>query len=183
MAATLARQPALCSEVASLCFVACKRSISVRNRHYFLQVGLVWLVVARLVAAVVGYLPARRLRIGAGDESRLSLLETYPWIRVGPWRDPRDGFDYGEALARIRLPRAWLLAAAADPVLGHPRDVQRFAAELSPAARCSLIGRDTGYSRDYSHIGILTEPSAETELFPRVRDWLLAPGSGEFVGV
>ena len=111
MVAAMARQPQLASEVRSLTLLASKRTLLQRSLAYHLQVNLIWRGLARAVAAVVGYLPARALRIGADNETRLSLSETYPWLKAGPWRDPRDGFDYSRALTALNLPRCWLLAA------------------------------------------------------------------------
>ena len=172
MVAALARQPQLAADVASLTLLASKRRLLQRSLAYHLQVNVIWRGLARAVAAVVGYLPARVLRIGADNETRLSLSETYPWLKAGPWRDPRDGFDYSSALARLRLPRCWLLAAQDDPVLGQPADVRRLADELPGPVRYSIHGRAHGGLQDYSHIGLLIHPDAERDHFPQILAWL-----------
>ncbi|MBQ1782470.1 MAG: hypothetical protein II007_02325 [Gammaproteobacteria bacterium] len=133
---------------------------------------LIWRGLAPAVAAVVGYLPARALRIGADNETRLSLSETYPWLKAGLWRDPRDGFDYSHALSALRLPRCWLWAAKDDPVLGHPEDVRRLAAELPGPVRFTIHGREQGCLQDYSHIGLLVHPDAERDHFPQILNWI-----------
>ncbi len=176
MLAALGRFPALRAEVASLTFFGTKRSVRVRNLPRLLLIDLYWMRLARLIAATVGYLPSRRLGLGSDDESRASLDQCCAWVRPGPWIDPADGFDYGAALAEADdLPRAWYLAAANDPCLGHERDVRDLMAEAGQAeARFALLGREQGRRRDYDHVNMLTHPDAVEDHFPEIAAWLLS---------
>jgi len=174
MLAALGRLPALRGEVASLSFFGTKRSVRVRNLHKRLLIDLYWMRIARWIAAGWGYLPSRRLGLGSDDESRASLGQCCAWVRPGPWLDPVDGFDYGEALlAAEDLPPAWYLAAVDDPCLGHPDDVRDLMAEAGQAdQRFALLGRAHGNHHDYDHVTMLTHADAPRDHFPAVATWL-----------
>ena len=177
MLAALGRVPDLRPQVASLTFFGAKRCVRVTNLHKLLLIDLYWMRLARLAALAFGYLPSRRLGLGADDESRAFLAECCAWVRPGPWIDPKDGFDYGAALlAATDLPRAWYLAAANDPCLGHPDDVRDLMEEAGQAdARFGLLGRATGHLHDYDHVTMLTHRDAQGDHFPAVAEWLAGP--------
>jgi pimeloyl-ACP methyl ester carboxylesterase len=69
MSSCLLRQPQLIAQVASLVYFGSKRSVRVRNLNKLLEVDLLWNIVGRLLCRSVGYLPARRLGLGADDET------------------------------------------------------------------------------------------------------------------
>ena len=169
----LLRQPTLIPEVASLVHFAAKRSIHVRNLQKTVEIDLMWNVVLRGVTRSVGYLPARRLRIGADNETDKTHRQIKRWAKVRPWVDSDDGFDYGTAASTTRLPPALYLSAIDDPCRGHPADVKRFRDESGPhLSRVHLLSRRTGYRHDYDHVSLLTHPDAVQEHFPLVLSWL-----------
>jgi len=151
-----------------------KRRVLVRNLHRRLAIDLTWKVACTLVAAVVGYLPARRLRIGSDDETRRSHRDSVRWVREsGAWVDTRDGFDYGAVARTTELPPTLSLAGAADRSLGHPDDVRRFLDESGPGpVEYRLLARATGHRRDYGHVDMLTHPGAAGDHFPLVAEFL-----------
>ena len=173
MAATLARLPRYRERVASLTFFGVKRCVRVWNLTRLLYIDLIWCGLCPLLTRTIGYLPARRLYMGSDDESRHSHGEGAVWVRPGPWIDPRDGFDYGAALAGVALPPILSLAGRSDATLGHPRDARDFLAECGDGEkRLEILSRDNGYLRDYGHLDMLTAPEAADDIFPVVVDWL-----------
>jgi len=179
MAATLARLPEWRPHVASLTFFGAKRSVRVHTRDRWLYIDGVWFGVAPLLTALMGYLPARALRLGADNETRRSHGESAAWVRPRPWRDPRDGFDYAAALAGSALPPLLALAGAGDRALGHPADVADFVAECGRGTkRVELLARANGYARDYGHVDMLTARQAVDDHFPVVADWIARHDGG-----
>lgn len=169
----LARFPARIPGVASLTYFGVKRRILVHNLTRWWMIDLGWRGAHTLIAAVVGYLPARQLRFGSDNETRLTHAQCRAWVRDGPWVDPGDGFDYGAALQKVALPRCLYLAAARDRCLGHPRDVRAFIAESGPHEHhFRLLARARGHRHDYDHISMLTHPEAELDHFPLVFRWI-----------
>ncbi len=173
MSSALLYQPALIPQVASLVYFGSKRSVHVRNLNKLLEVDLMWNGVARLLCRSVGYLPARRMGLGADDESNKSHWQSKQWAKVRPWVDSDDGFDYAAAAQRHTLPPALYFAAQNDPCRGHPDDVRRFRAESGAhLSRVHLLARHTGHRHDYDHVSLLTHPDAANDHFPLVLAWL-----------
>ena len=174
MLAALGRFPELRAGVASLTCFGSKRCVRVHNLHKLMLIDLYWLRLAPLAAAVLGYLPSKRLGLGSDDESRASLEQCCAWVRPGPWVDPADAFDYGAALRQARdLPPAWYLAAADDPCLGHRDDVRAMMEEAGQGQeRFTVLGQAAGQLHDYDHVTMLTHADTERDHFPAVLRWL-----------
>ncbi|SCK19108.1 alpha/beta fold hydrolase [Vogesella sp. LIG4] len=173
MSSCLLRHPQLIAEVQSLVYFGSKRSVHVRNWRKRLEVDLVWNIVGRMLCRSVGYLPARRIGLGADDETDKSHWQSKQWARVAPWRDSDDGFDYAAAAQRYSLPPALYFAAQNDPCRGHPADVKRFRDESGRhLSRLRLLARHKGHRHDYDHVSLLTHPDAARDHFPLVLHWL-----------
>jgi len=177
MTAVLARFPERIRQVTSLCFFGSKRRVRVWNWQRLVYVDLIWCWLSPVICWVMGYLPARKLKFGSDDESRLTHAHGKAWVRQSEWIDPEDGFDYAAALRELSLPRALYFAGAADPALGHPEDVKRLMDESGEGEKhFHLLSKDRGYSKDYGHINMLTAPSAREDHFPEVLKWLQRQG-------
>ncbi len=172
MASCLARFPPLAEQVASLTFFGTKRCIRRWSWERLLKVELVWKRLGPNWVRKHGYLPAKRLRIGADSETAESLQSSIAWIKPGPWVDTLDGFDYGVAAAQVDWPRNWFIAGAKDRVLGHPRDVRDFRDEMGAQGAVTVLGRKQGYGKDYDHLNMLVGPDLDQGLFPQVAAWL-----------
>lgn len=173
MSSCLLRHPRLASQVASLVYFGSKRSIGVRIWRKFLEVDLVWNVLAHWIIRATGYLPARRIGLGADDETEKSHRQSKCWAKLRPWVDSDDGFDYGAAARHVSLPPALYFAARKDPCRGHAEDVRRFRDESGPhLSRLRLLGRAVGHWHDYDHVSLLTHPDAPADHFPLVLEWL-----------
>lgn len=177
MSSALARHPALARQVRSCVYFGSKRSVRVWNWRKLLEVDLVWKGIAPWIAKRCGYLPARRLKMGADDETLQSLSDSVAWVRPGPWRDPVDDFDYGAACRSGALPPILYLVGKDDPCRGHLADVQRFRAESGEhPARIHVLSKAGGHRHDYDHVSMLTHPDAEADHFPLVLAWLRGEG-------
>ncbi|CUA86590.1 MULTISPECIES: alpha/beta fold hydrolase [Gulbenkiania] len=173
MSSCLVRFPELIPQVRSLVYFGSKRSVHARNLSKLIEVDFMWNIAARVLIRAFGYLPARRIGLGADDETDKSHLQSREWAKVQPWVDSHDGFDYGAAARSVTLPPALYLAARNDPCRGHPEDVRRFRDESGPhLSRLHLLARATGHRHDYNHVSLLTHPEAPQDHFPLVLHWL-----------
>ncbi len=175
LASSLARFPELRHQVRSKVCFGTKRSVSVHNPERWLKVDFVWKYLAPKLAAKAGYLDALKLRIGSDSETVASLRDSIAWVKPSRWQDPNDQFNYADAAQKLDWPPIWHIAAKKDGVLGHPRDVKRFAYECvadSKEFKFSLLAKKQGNQHDYDHINMLTHPSAEKDHFPSVAEWL-----------
>lgn len=169
----LARYPERCRPLRSLVYFGSKRCVRVKNLHRFMKVDLIWKFACSILTGICGYLPARRLKIGADDETAKSHRQSVEWVRPSPWIDSEDGFDYRAAIKRIKLPPIWYLAARNDHCLGHPNDVRDFMQEAGEQERrYTLLAKRNGNRRDYDHVTMLTHRDAEIDHFPLVEQWL-----------
>lgn len=173
MNSCLLRHPALIEQVASVVHFAAKRSVRVRNLHKWIEIDLMWNAVLRRLTRWVGYLPARQLRIGLDNETRKTHRQIQAWVQARRWVDDEDGFDYGAAAQRLRLPPTLYLAAVDDRCRGHPEDVKRFRAESGPhLSRVHVLSRRGGALHDYDHASILTHPDAARDQFNLAEAWM-----------
>ena len=84
-----------------------------------------------------------------------------------------DGFPYGQAIRKVKVPPVLYLAGHADTYMGHPNDVRDFREEVgSTGSAYFVLGRRNGNLHDYGHIDMLTHPDAAKDHFPAILHWL-----------
>ncbi|AWL11408.1 hypothetical protein HMF8227_00913 [Saliniradius amylolyticus] len=173
--ASLLRFPELAQGISRQVMFGTKRRIRVRNMERLFKLELIWHRLGPLVSRLVGYFPARDLKIGADNETANYLRGVSEWVRKDAWKEPCDGFDYHQVLERAALPRTWFITGRADKVLGHADDMLLFARECGfDREDCTTLSRAGGYQHDYDHINILTHRDCEADHFPQVARWLAA---------
>lgn len=171
--AHLLRYPENISNVESLVYFGSKRRVSVRNLHRFLYIDIVWRYGFTLVSRIFGYVPAKKFGFGTDDESRGSHYGCVFWVEEKTWIDPVDGFDYGKAAERIKLPPALYFAAANDMSLGHPSDVTDFINESGDHRHeYILLSKKNRNLHNYDHVSMITHRDAPMDHFPKVLSWL-----------
>lgn len=161
-------------EVDKIVFFGTKRKIDTFNLSRLIYIELFWNFVFSRMIKKHGYLPAE-LPGGMGSEKETlkSYEETKFWVDSPEWVDQRDGFDYSEALKKIDLPEALYLTGYSDKVLGNPRDVKRIINEAGhEKAIFEIIGKPSGFKKNYGHIDILTDKTAAEEVYSYVLDFL-----------
>ena len=150
-----------------------KRRVTVWNSERLFKLSFGWRVVAPIAIRIKGYLPAVELKMGADNETGRIFNETNFWLDHRTWTDPRDGFDYGAALAQGNAPPVLSLTGSADKVLGHPRDCQNLINEVNTAdGTFKVIGKQTGHKHDYDHIDLVTHKEAATDHFQMIVRWM-----------
>jgi predicted alpha/beta hydrolase len=169
----LVRFPELVPMVEALFFFGTKRSIHIRTAEKLLKIDLGWFRAGELLCRRRGYLRISPYLPGVQDEPARFFRESCEWVKVQPWIDPRDQFNYGEAIRTVALPRCLFITGARDSYLGHPHDVRELMKEAGLAqAPFRVVGRAFGAKHDYDHIDLLTHRDAPTDHFPWIVDWL-----------
>ncbi|MBF0491775.1 MAG: alpha/beta fold hydrolase [Deltaproteobacteria bacterium] len=163
----LARFPKYAPLVKKIVCFGTKRNVHVQNLDKFLIIDLFWNYTASLLTKVLGYLPAKELKIGSDNETKKFHHQVRLWVKSGyPWVDSQDGFDYARAIRKIKLPPAYHLTGIADTCLGHPNDVFAFIQECgSKNYRFKILSKENGNLHDYDHVNILTHPDAVKDHF------------------
>lgn len=165
--------------IASMCFLATKRSIAVDTFKKRFEVDFIWGVVAQLFTNVFGYLPAKQMKIGQENESRGVYQDCKQWVySLREWIDPSDGFDYLKALEKVNnIPPTLYLTGKNEYYLGHEVDVKRLMKEINnDSDRFVLLSKENGNALDYDHINICTAKEAVNDHFPTILSWLLTKG-------
>lgn len=127
----------------------------------------------RLAARRMEAFPARLLGLGPEDELPGVMEQWMDWNLRGRWTG-RDGTDYSDALARLRLPLLFI-AGSGDHRFAPP-DACRGLFDLTRSSDRLFIeaGRDTGFSRDFGHVDLIISREAQREIWPLLADWLRA---------
>lgn len=161
--------------VKSMVFFGTKRQITVFNWEKLIKIDFFWNIFSRIMIKKYGYLPAEKFKMGSDSETKKSYYQTAHWVRMNPWIDPEDNFDYGGSIKALEVPPLLSITGSADYSLGHPIDAFNFSCEYSnKKATFKEIGKKTGHLNDYDHINLLTHPSATKDHFELVLAWLNA---------
>jgi predicted alpha/beta hydrolase len=159
--------------IRSITFFACKRKIYIHHFKRWIMVDLMWTFVGSIVTSILGYLPAKKLRMGADDEPGQFFFQCNKWVYSNNWIDPVDKFDYKKAFPQSGFPPVLSLTGVADHSLGNTYCVNRMLQEISPPELIHLdLGKNHGNKNDYGHVDILTHPDAASDHFPKVVNWL-----------
>ena len=123
-------------------------------------------LLTRALARVVGHFPARAAGLGPENETRAAIHDATDWVARGR-REP----TLRESLANITAPVLAISGAAdrVDPSRGGERVVGHFS---SRDVTFVTAGRESGYSVDFDHPGIVISKAAQSEIWPRVARWL-----------
>ncbi|MBW8050611.1 MAG: alpha/beta hydrolase [Cytophagales bacterium] len=164
-------------KVSSMVFFGAKRRISVWSWKKFYMINIMWIFVSRMIIKLMGYLPAKEMKMGADNETGKSHHETTVWLKTKRWLDWNDGFDYAEALKKVVLPPVLYLTGAGDNILGNPVDVKLLMDETGVQdSQFYIVGKANNNLHDYGHIDILTHPDAVNDHYPFVLDWMKKAG-------
>lgn len=150
-------------EVAAIVAIACdvwNRRFEASRLRWWLKRGLHALAVA--LAWLVGYMPARKLRIGTADESLGYFLQFHQWITSDRWCDRSGAIDYHAGLANITCPFLHMLSEG-DPLYARPASALQMSA-IVPTREALVLGRDDA-------------PGALARLRPNHMPVLTSPGS------
>jgi pimeloyl-ACP methyl ester carboxylesterase len=120
-------------------------SCSVWNRRFepsrlkwWLKRLLFWPTV--LITALVGYLPARRLRIGSADEARGFWRQFHGFMRRDAWDSLNGNVDYWAGLESIRAPVLHVMSEG-DRLYARPPAAARLTAPIRQR-ELLVLGRD-----------------------------------------
>lgn len=169
---SFARFTSLQKQVLKLVCFGTKRSVYRKTFNKFWKVDLLFNRIAPFLAKRKGYIDAVKLNFGADNETRQFLHQCTYWVKPNPWHDPVDRYDYANAAKVTDWPDTWHITGSKDDLLGHIDDVKAFVSESNPAAKVSLLSKQTGNLKDYDHIDILTDATAVQDHFPAVVSWL-----------
>ncbi len=136
----------------------------------------------RAGSRVLGRFPAKILGLGPEDELPGVMAQWMTWNLRGEWLGD-DGVDYVAALADVRVP-VLAVSGAGDTVFAPPPACRGLMEMVgTDDATYVLAGRETGFSEDFDHPGIVVSKAAHAEVWPLVIDWLRGHATGPVGGI
>lgn len=114
----------------------------------------------------------RTLMFTAIDDLPASLLREFArWYETKAMSDRYGMFDFTEHLERIRTPL--LVIAGARDDLTPPRDLEYVYEHVgSRDKELRVIGKEQGFSHDYSHADLILGKYAPDDVYPVILAWL-----------
>ncbi len=126
-----------------------------------------------LASRFSGYVPAKKMRVGSSNEARPYFSQCMHWTLNKEWVDPVDQHDYALSAKTRSFPPSLYFASERDTVYGCPEDIRAFVASLGAHdGRLIVLSKRGGSAKDYGHVDMLSDHSAEEDHFPVLRDWL-----------
>ena len=125
---------------------------------------------AYLMLKRFGHLSGARLKRGPEDEPVSIALEALRWNGfLGRFKDAER--DWWAGLAEVKVPV--LAVAATGDRLTPEWACRKLYDQLGSTQRTFVaLGREHGFSSDFSHVAMLVSQPAQKEVWPLVRDWL-----------
>lgn len=112
--------------------------------------------------------PARALRLGPENEPAAALADAIDWARAERRHSAVSGM-----LAGVDVPV--LALTSPRDLIAPPARCRRLARACgSPDLRVQTLSRRNGFTTDHTHESPLLHPRAGDDVFPFVRDWLIA---------
>jgi len=111
--------------------------------------------------------------MGNMDEPALYWRDFRDMANRGCW-SRRDGLPYAQGLPRIDIP-ALIISSEADPLFGHPNDIEAFSAPLGRGRELLQLGRLAPEHPLHSivpgHMALATDPTS-APLWDHASNWL-----------
>lgn len=166
----LSRRPVLTKKLHSLVMLgsqACDAGGSAPHRSV--------LRLCLLLTRVLGFAPAKVLRLGPENEVAEVMLQWYRWNLQAHWQGA-GGFDYLQALREHEsladLP-VLAMAGSGDRFIAPPEACRTLHALLAGTANAwQECGVSQGFKEDFTHSRLISSRAAAHEIWPRVADWL-----------
>ncbi|ASJ76140.1 2-succinyl-6-hydroxy-2,4-cyclohexadiene-1-carboxylate synthase [Granulosicoccus antarcticus IMCC3135] len=166
----VARKPELTSQLHSLVMLGSQACDAAKPFTHRMTLRMF-----QLLTRMLGYVPARALRLGPENEVAAVMLQWYRWNLQGGWQG-RNNFDYLQALQKHPT-------LSCVPVLGLAGSGDRF---IAPAPACRKLhallpgvdnvwqecGLSENFAEDYTHSRLISSRPAAREIWPKVADWL-----------
>jgi len=149
-------------------FVTFGSQISLGDRYLKIP-PLVWTLSALL--RVMGEFPAPALGLGPEVESAGTMMETIRWKKFGGRWTNSEGVSYWDGLENITMPA--LTYAAADDKNDPPAGCRKIHKQLGSIDKMFLVlGKDSGFSKNYDHVSMVVSREARQEVWPDVAGWM-----------
>lgn len=130
------------------------------------------------LGGVLGYFPARRLRLGVADEPAALMAQFARWAPERRFTSMNGNVDYWQCLRRVTLP-VWAGVGTADKFHASVSRGMALVDRLGSTDKQFVeLGTKSGFSQEFDHAGVLRGAAAEQEVLPQMAAWMEARAAG-----
>mgnify|MGYP000026461487 CR=1 FL=1 len=129
------------------------------------------LLLGKSLTALIGYIPAKKLKLGAHNESYYTMKQWFDWNLSQRFVGAK-GKDYQGEMPTITTP-ILSICAKGDTFIAPVEGCRRFLdAFQNPKNRLLVCAKENGHLEDYNHSRILHSRNAKKELWSEVLAWM-----------
>jgi len=126
---------------------------------------------SRQLLKVLGKFPAKILGLGPENEAPGVILDFINWKKTGGSWQTSTGCCFWEGFSGITQPCLVISSKGdtTDPADGCEHLFKQLASDNKQFV---LLSVDTGYAKDYDHVGMIIDKSAQEEVWPLIANWI-----------
>lgn len=136
------------------------------------------ILTAKSFTRLLGYIPAKTLKMGSVNESYHTMVQWYDWNLNKDFKsslgeqDASDRFDYRQHMPQITTP-IYAISAKGDHFISPTHGCKLFFNDFdNPINVFREFSTDSGDLDDYTHSRIMMSRNAATEIWPTVSAWI-----------
>jgi len=128
---------------------------------------------SRQLLKVLGKFPAKRLGLGPENEAPGVILDVINWKKRGGSWQTSTGHCFWKGFSQITQP-CLVISSKGDTT--DPADGCEYLYHQLPSKRKQfvLLSTEAGYAKDYDHVGMIIDKSAQQEVWPLIDRWIAA---------
>lgn len=178
----LAKNTQYIDKINSISMFACQAYGAVLNPKSYARILLI-----KSITRLLGYLPAKRLKLGTINESYQTMTQWYDWNLNKNFKSSLanknfnaqnentsddGGFDYRQHMPKITAP-VYAISAKGDHFIAPSSGCQLFLNDFNnPTNDFREFSISNGDLEDYSHSRIIMSRNASKEIWPTVAAWI-----------
>lgn len=167
LAIFLSRYPNFCTYIKTMTLVACQAFGASYN--YFAYMRLLFF---KYLTKIIGFVPARSLRLGVADENYHTMKLWFDWNLNKKFDSRLDNVDYKILIKNISVP-IYCICAYGDkmiaPSVGCYQFFRLFTHHDSQFEEFSI---KSGHLDDYTHARIMLSKNASKEVWVKILAWI-----------
>ncbi|WP_201557593.1 alpha/beta fold hydrolase [Psychrobacter sp. 72-O-c] len=181
----LAQNTQYINKINSITMFACQAYGAVINPKSYARILLI-----KSITRLLGYLPAKRLKLGTINENYHTMSQWYDWNLNKNFKsslakqdvnyqntDYNENFDYRQHMPKVTIP-IYAISAKGDDFIAPFSGCQLFLNDFNnPANDFCEFSISNGDLEDYSHSRIIMSRNASKEIWPTVAAWIEKHGT------
>lgn len=163
------------NKISSISMLACQAYGAVMNPKSYAKIMLI-----KTMTRLLGYVPAKRLRLGTINESYQMMGQWFNWNLNQNFKSSltkqdskyTKNFDYRQHIHKVIVP-IYAISAKGDNVIAPPRGCKLFLDDFNNSANSfRKFSMANGDLEDYNHSRVILSSNAAKEVWPTIAAWI-----------